>query len=127
MTAKRAGPFLCQIRQKRLTWPELPVRDSGRLRVQQGGVDALAVVRNRTHIPRADPPLDRTGSGDLESVAGYLVMAVLGRRSCTTMRCPVFRRFFPGSFERLSHAAVNFQSLFVRASRDSRFCSPNEQ
>jgi hypothetical protein len=33
------------------------------------------VVRNRTHIPVADPPLDRTGSGDLESVAWYLAMA----------------------------------------------------
>jgi hypothetical protein len=71
----------------------------------------------------AGPPLDRPGSGDLESVAGYLVEAVLGRRKCAMMRRPVS----PGSFERLSHAAVNFQSLFVRIGRDSRFCSPNEQ
>jgi hypothetical protein len=40
-----------------------------------GSVDALAAVRNRTHIPVADPPPDRTGSGDLESVAWYLAMA----------------------------------------------------
>jgi len=78
MTAKRAGAVLCQIRQKRLTLPGLPDRDSGRLRTQQGSVDALAAVRNRTHIPIADPPLDRTGSGDLESVARYLVVDRLG-------------------------------------------------
>ena len=93
----------------------------------RAAVYALAAVQCRTHIQEADPAEGSDRGGDLESVAGYLVMAVLGRRSCTTMRCPVFRRFFPGSFERLSHAAVNFQSLFVRASRDSRFCSPNEQ
>jgi len=78
MTAKWAGAFLCQIRQKRLTLPGSPDRDSGRLRAWQGSVAALAAVRNRTHIPMADPPLDRTGSGDLESVAGCLVAAVLG-------------------------------------------------
>ena len=123
MIAKRSGALLCQIRQKRLTLPGLPDRDSARLRTWQGSIDALAAVRNRTHIQIADPPLDRTGSGDLESVAGYLVVAVLGRRKCAMMRCPVS----PGNFERLSHVAVNFQSFFVRAGRDSRFCSPDEQ
>jgi hypothetical protein len=72
MIAKRAGAFLCQIRQKRLTLPGLPDRDSGRLRTRQGSLDALAAARNPTHIGIADPPLDRTGSGDLESVAGTL-------------------------------------------------------
>ncbi|CAN7578335.1 hypothetical protein LJR220_005296 [Bradyrhizobium sp. LjRoot220] len=64
-------PILCQIRQKRLTLAGLPDRDSGRLRSQQSSGDALAAIRNWTHIPKADPPLGRTGSGDLESVAGY--------------------------------------------------------
>ena len=72
MAAKRAGAFLCQIQQKRLTLPGLPDRDSDRLRTRQGSIDELAAVQNRTHIAMADPPLDRTGSGDLESVAGTL-------------------------------------------------------
>jgi len=69
MSAKQAAAFLCQIRQKRLTLPGSPNRESGRSGAQQGSIDTLAAVRNRTHIPIADPPLDRTGSGDLESVA----------------------------------------------------------
>src|SRR4029079_8870354 len=122
-TAKRAVALLCQIRQKRLTLPALPIRESGRLRGAGGGVDALAAVRNRTHIPVADPPLDRTGSGDLESVAWYLVMAGFRLSRQVLTRYPVSH----GNFERLSHAAVNFQSLFVRASDICRFCPPNGQ
>jgi len=81
MTAKWAAAFLCQIRQKRLTLRGLPNRESGRSRARLGSVDTLAAVRNRTHIPVVDPPLDRTGSGDLESVAWYLAMAALGCRN----------------------------------------------
>jgi hypothetical protein len=77
MSAKQATAFLCQIRRKRLTLPGSPDRESGRSGAQQGSIDALAAVRNRTHIPKADPPLDRTGSGDLESVAWCLGMAGL--------------------------------------------------
>jgi hypothetical protein len=77
MSAKQATAFLCQIRRKRLNLPGSQDRESGRSGAQQGSIDALAAVRNRTHIPKADPPLDRTGSGDLESVAWCLGMAGL--------------------------------------------------
>jgi hypothetical protein len=33
----------------------------------------------------------------------------------------------PLEFERLSHVAANFQSLFVRFGRVICFCCPNEQ
>jgi hypothetical protein len=127
MTAKRAGAFLCQIRQKRLTLPGSPNRESGRSGAQQGSIDALAAVRNRTHIQIADPPLDRTGSGDLESVAWYLAMAGLRSSSASHARCPVFHQLLDPDFERLSHVAVDLQSLFVRAGGVSHFCSANEQ
>ena len=69
------------------------------------------------------PKLGRTGSGDLESVAGCFCDGRLAGREEATVYCPVS----PGNFERLSHVAVNFQSLFVRTGELRRFCSPNEQ
>jgi hypothetical protein len=95
--------------------------------VRQGSDDALAAVRNRTHIQIADPPLDRTGSGDLESVAWYLAMAGLRSSSASHERCPVFPKLLDPDFERLSHVAVDLQSLFVRVGGVSHFCSANEQ
>jgi hypothetical protein len=73
--------------------------------MQQGSVDTLAAVPNRTHIAMADPPLDRTGSGDLESVAGNLWGDFRPPQGCGEALSG-----FPWEFERLSHVAVNFQS-----------------
>ena len=77
-------------------------------------------------------PLGRTGSGDLESVAGSSAIKLRrSRGTCLTLSgCP-------WDFERLSHVAVNFQSLVVQVDLIqvgliqvgliSRFCSPDEQ
>jgi len=72
-------------------------------------------------------PLDRTGSGDLESVAGS--SAIKLRRSWGSR---LALSGFPWDCERLSHVAVNFQSLVVQVGLiqvglTSRFCSPDEQ
>jgi len=72
-------------------------------------------------------PLDRTGSGDLESVAGSFAMADWAGRGRTIPRCPVFPKLLDPDFERLSHVAVDLQSLFVRVGGVSHFCSANEQ
>jgi hypothetical protein len=77
----------------------------------------------RPIFPSADPVRIGPGAAIWKSVAGYPAMADFspsrGRQDSLSG--------FPWDFERLSHVAVNFQSLFVRAGHVSRFCSPNEQ
>ena len=79
MSAKQAAAFLCQIRQKRLTLARIaepgigPVAGRARaafMRLQGRDAGPIFVLPIQ--------PLGRTGSGDLESVAGNSAMVAFG-------------------------------------------------
>jgi len=93
---------------------------------RQGSVNALAAVRRQTHIPGADP----ANGSERERRSGKMRCWVHRggsrlSRSRVGQDTPSGHLFW--NFERLSHVAANLQSLFVRAGKVVRFCSPNEQ
>jgi hypothetical protein len=89
-----------------------------------GGVKRLQRSGGGPIFPVPIQPTGRTGSGDLESVAGYFAVAhASADREIARARSSVT----PLEFERLSHVAANIHSLSVRAGNVIRFCSPNEQ
>jgi hypothetical protein len=128
MAAKRAGGFLCQIGQKRLTLPALS--DPGIGPVAGSGRAALMRLRRSETEPIFQLPIRRwigPGAAIWKALLGFLGMAGLRSSSGSHERCPVFHQLLDPDFERLSHVAVDLQSLFVRAGDICRFCSPNEQ
>ena len=125
--AKRAVAVLCQIRQKRLTLVRIaapgigPVAGRARavsMRLRRSGGGPIFRVPIR--------PTGRTGSGDLENALLGTSRTAFARadRAWARIRRPVTPFW---NFERLSHVAINLQSLFVRAGKVRCSCSPNEQ